>query len=36
MMSNKMTITIDYGQATPYFNNNKVQNENGSNKNSIR
>ncbi|WP_326982717.1 hypothetical protein VUJ46_21595 [Chryseobacterium sp. MYb264] len=31
-LSNKVTISIDYGQATSFFENNKVKNEDGSNK----
>lgn len=32
LLSNKVTIFIDYGQATSLFQSNKVKNEDGSNK----
>lgn len=31
-LSNKVTVSIDYGQATSFFENNKVKNEDGSNR----
>lgn len=31
-LSNKVTVSIDYGQATSFFENTKVKNEDGSNR----
>ena len=31
-LSNKVTVSIDYGQATSFFENTKVRNEDGSNR----
>ncbi|WP_051878433.1 hypothetical protein [Chryseobacterium sp. FH1] len=32
LLSNKITVSIDYGQATSFFQSNKVKNEDGSNR----
>lgn len=31
-LSNKVTVSIDYGQATSFFENTKVKNEDGNNR----